>query len=91
MASKGQAVRLLIPLDERRTSRVEWWLESLRGEEAVRFQAITPDGGLLDHGAVGALNLGAFPVASAGSYALLLENPGNLDRVFQFTIRVTAR
>jgi len=57
----------------------------------VRFQVIAPDGALLDRGAVGVLNLGAFPVATGGSYALLLENAGSETRTFQLTAMVSGR
>ena len=88
---RGQALRLAMPLDERRVSRVQWWLESRGTGGAVRFQVIAPDGALLDRGAVGVLNLGAFPVATGGSYALLLENAGSETRTFQLTAMVSGR
>ncbi len=88
---RGQALRLAMPLDERRISRVQWWLEGKGTGAGVRFQVIAPDGPLLDRGAVGALNLGAFPVATGGSYTLLLENAGSETQTFQLTATASGR
>jgi hypothetical protein len=72
--SRAQVLRLVMPMSEQRTARVQWWLLAQNAAEPLRFQVVTPENVLLDHGGLGVLNLGAFAVASSGGYALLLEN-----------------